>query len=197
MTALYGAEHGRGLPGSQRYTGLAIGFHWITVASVVAAWLLGLYMVDLPLSPQKLKLYAWHKWLGVTLFALALTRMAWRLRNPPPPLPPSMPAWQRQAAKSSHLLMYGLLLAVPLSGWLFSSASGVPVVYFGVIELWSPLTKDKELAAALKLLHGLLNFVLFAIVCAHSAAALRHHYVERDDVLRRMLPFRADRRKLR
>jgi cytochrome b561 len=178
-----------------RYTGTAIGLHWIVVVLIVAAWTLGLTMVDLPLSPQKLRTYSWHKWTGVTIFLLALARLAWRAAHRPPALPASMPAWQARAAAASHALLYALLLAIPLSGWLFSSASGVPVVYLGLVQLPDLVGKDKALAELLKQVHVALNWALFVIACVHVAAGLKHHFIDRDDVLARMLPFVSPRRE--
>ena len=175
--------------GRHRYTGTAIGLHWIVVILIVAAWAVGLTMVDLPLSPQKLKLYSWHKWIGVTIFLLTLARLAWRAAHQPPTLSHSIPAWQIRAAAVSHALLYALLFAIPLSGWLFSSASGVPVVYLGLVQLPDLVGRDKALAGLLKQVHVVLNWTLFVIACIHVTAALKHHLVDRDDVLARMLPF--------
>jgi len=179
----------------RRYTTTAIGLHWIVVALIGAAWALGLTMVDLPLSPQKLKVYSWHKWIGVTIFLVALARLAWRAVHPAPAMPPSMPAWQIRAAAASHALLYALILAIPLSGWLFSSASGVPVVYLGLVQLPDLVGRDKALAGLLKQVHVVLNWTLFVTACIHVAAALKHHFVDRDDVLARILPFVSPRRK--
>jgi len=185
---------GMAATGRTRYTGMAIGLHWIVVALIAAAWALGLTMVDLPLSPQKLRVYSWHKWTGVTIFLLALARLAWRAAHRPPALPVSMPAWQSRAAAASHALLYALLLAIPLSGWLFSSASGVPVVYLGLVQLPDLVGRDKALAELLKQVHVVLNCALFVTACVHVAAALKHHFLDRDDVLTRMLPFVSPRR---
>lgn len=170
------------------YTGVAIGLHWLVVALVIAAWALGLYMVGLPFSPQKLKLYSWHKWIGVTIFLLAVARIAWRIGHPVPALPRSVPSWQKSAAAVSHALLYLLILSIPVSGWLFSSASGVPVVYLGVVTLPDLIGKDKASAELLKQMHVLLNWTLFVTVCVHVTAALKHHLLDRDEVLARMLP---------
>jgi len=151
-------------------------------------------MVELPLSPQKLKLVAWHKWLGVTIFLLVAFRLLWRLAHPAPAYPDTMPPWQRHAAAVSHLLLYVLMLAIPLSGWLFSSASGVPIVYFGLVQIPDLVGRSKPLADLLKQIHVILNCALFVTLCVHAAAALRHHFVQRDDVLRRMAPFLAPRK---
>jgi len=171
-----------------RYTNTAIAFHWLIVLAIIAAASFGLYMTGLSLSPQKLKLYSWHKWIGVTIFLLALARVLWRLTHPAPPLPPAMPRWQRIAALFSHLLLYTLVLLIPVSGWLMSSALGVKTVYLGLIPLPDLLAKNKALGEALKQVHIALNWTLALIVLFHAAAALRHHFLDRDDVLHRMLP---------
>lgn len=169
------------------YTRTAIALHWLVTVMILGAFALGLYMVELDLSPTKLKLYSWHKWLGVTIWIVVFVRLLWRLWHRPPPLPPS-PAWQRVAAAATHALLYILLLAIPISGWLFSSASGFPVVYFGVLPLPDLVGKDKALAELLQTVHATLNYTLMTIVAVHVAAAIKHHFVDRDAVLHRMLP---------
>lgn len=174
---------------STRYTATAIALHWLVFALIAGGFTLALYMTGLPLSPAKLKYVSWHKWIGVTIFLLMLARLAWRLGHPPPPLPASMPAWQRSAARGSHLTLYILLIAIPLTGWLMSSAFGVPTVYLGLVQLPSPLGRDKELAELLRSLHVFLNYTMLALVIIHVAAALKHHLADKDDVLARILPF--------
>lgn len=171
-----------------RYTSVAIALHWIIALAIFGTFALGVYMHELPLSPTKLKLYSYHKWIGVTIFALVLFRLAWRLAHKPPAPPPSMPAWQHRAASAAHALLYLLTLAIPLSGWLMSSASGFQVVYLGVLPIPDLLPKDKALAEQLKDLHESLNFLMLAVVVLHVAAALKHHLLDRDDVLARMAP---------
>ena len=173
----------------QRYTGVAITLHWLIAAAIFGTFLLGQYMTDLQLSPAKLKLYSYHKWIGVTIFLLVLARLAWRLAHRPPPPPASMPAWQHSAAGIAHFLLYVLTLAIPISGWLMSSASGFQVVYLSMIPIPDLLAKNKELAEQLKELHEALNWLMVLVIALHVAAALKHHLVDRDDVLRRMLPF--------
>jgi cytochrome b561 len=174
-----------------RYGAVAIAFHWLVAAALFVTFPLGLYMADLPLSPRKLALVSYHKWIGVTVLALMSLRLAWRLTHRPPPLPLAMPAWQGRAATLAHWALYGLLLAIPLSGWLYSSAVGVPTVYLGLWQLPDLVGKDKALAEALKLAHKALNFTLLALVVVHVAAALKHHFVDRDGLLARMLPWPA------
>ena len=173
-----------------RYTRTAVVLHWLAAALVLSNFVLGPWMVELAISPQKLRLYGWHKWIGITVFLLAAARLAWRGRHPPPP-PVAMPDWQRRAAATSHALLYALMLLIPLSGWLYSSATGVQVVYLGLVPLPDLVPKDKVLAGALKATHATLNFLLAALVFLHAGAALKHHFVDRDGVLARMLPFLA------
>ena len=155
---------------------------------MVAGFCVGLYMVGLPLSPFKLRLYAYHKWLGVTAFALLLPRIAWRSRHAPPPLP-AMPAWEQAAAHANHLLLYILMVAVPLSGWLMSSAKGVTTVYLGLWPLPDALVKNEALGSLLEAMHRLLNYALLGLVSLHVAAALKHHFIDRDGLLGRMFRF--------
>jgi len=178
----------------QRYTHTAIALHWLIALIIFCSFPLGLYMVELPLSPLKLKLYSWHKWAGVTIFALALLRIFWRIGHAPP-APVAMPIWQRSVAAALHVLLYALIFAVPVSGWLMSSASGFQVVWFGVLPLPDLLGKNKELAEFLKQIHVLLNYTLAALVIIHVAAALKHHWHDRDEVLTSMLPFLKSPRK--
>ena len=171
------------------YTRTAIVLHWLVALAMVATFGVGLYMSGLALSPAKLKIYSWHKWAGVTIFALVLLRLVWRVTHRPPAPPVGMPAWQHRAAEFAHYLLYALMVAVPLSGWLMSSAKGFQTVYFGVLPLPDLLAKNKELGDALTLVHKTLNFTLAGLVVIHVGAALKHHFFDRDNVLARMLPF--------
>jgi cytochrome b561 len=171
------------------YGTVAVSLHWLVFALILANWTLGVYMVDLPLSPRKLQTFSWHKWVGVTIFLVVVFRLAWRATHPAPSLPASIPQWQRNASAWSHFFLYLLILLIPLSGWLYSSASGVPTVYLGWLQLPDLVDKDKQLAALLKIAHLSFNSGLFILVCLHMAAALKHHFLDHDDVLARMLPF--------
>ena len=172
-----------------RYTRTAIALHWLVALLIFIAFPLGLYMHGLVLSPFKLKLVSYHKWIGVTVFLLTLARLAWRMKHVPPPLPDTIPLWQQRAAHSMHFLLYVLLMAIPLSGWLMSSAKGFTVVYLGLVPLPDLVGKDKALGDLLAEVHETLNFGLLALVCLHVAAALKHHFIDRDATLRRILPF--------
>ena len=180
---------------ADRYTGTAIALHWLIALIIFSTFCLGLYVSGLPISPQRLRLIAYHKWIGVTIFLLVLVRLFWRLTHAAPALPPILPAWQQRAAEASHGLLYALIFIIPLSGWIYSSAAGVPVVYLGLVQLPDLIDADKALAKNLKLVHQILNYTLAAIVTVHTLAALKHEYVDRDGVLSRMLPFLKTRTK--
>ena len=171
-----------------RYSAPAIALHWLVAALILANLALGLYTVDMPLSPAKLRNFSYHKWIGVTVFLLAAARLLWRLGHRPPELPLAMPPWEKRAAQLTHALLYFLFFAAPLTGWLFSSAAGFQTVYLGVLPIPDLLSKDKALADALKLAHRSINYTMAAVIVLHAAAALKHHFVDKDDVLRRMLP---------
>lgn len=177
-----------------RYTGPAIAAHWVIAALILVAFPLGVYMHELPLSPTKLKLYSYHKWIGITVLLLFVPRILWRITHrPPAPLP--MPAWQHRIAEGTHHLLYLLMFLVPLSGWLMSSAKGFQTVYFGVLPLPDLLAKDAALGDALQQLHFGLNLLFAVLVIGHAGAALKHHFIDRDDILARMLPRRTQEKK--
>lgn len=172
-----------------KYTKPAIFLHWLTAALIISAFVLGITMVDIPgLTPTKLRYFSWHKWLGITVLGLACLRLLWRLRHPAPPYPDSMPAWQKQAAHALHGLLYFLMFSVPLSGYFYSLAAGVPVLYLGVIPLPVPIGPNPELKPLLKQVHYVLNMTLLAGFLLHVLAALKHHFIEKDNIFRRMLP---------
>ena len=175
------------IPTDVMYTRTAIALHWLTVALIATGFAIGKWMVGLPIAPQTLRVYAYHKWIGITVFLVTIARLTWRYTHPVP-LPAGLPQWQRHAAAASHISLYVLMLATPISGWLFSSASGVQVIYLGLIALPNLVPKDEALSATLKSVHFALNFTLLALVLLHAGAALRHHFVQRDRVLLRMLP---------
>lgn len=172
-----------------RYTNPAIAFHWLIALLIFATFPLGLYMQDLPLSPDKLKLYSWHKWIGITILMLASLRLLWRVSHKPPPLIEAMPRWQKLSSQMVHLLLYVLIFAIPISGWVMSSAKGFQTIWFGVLPLPDLVGKDKALGEVLTEVHKTLNFTMLALIFLHVAAALKHHWIDRDTNLRRMLPF--------
>jgi cytochrome b561 len=174
---------------SLRYTGTAIFLHWLIAIAIIMAFGLGITMTDIPgITPTKLRMFNWHKWLGVTIFAFATIRLLWRLSHKAPPLPLTIPLWQRAIAEFTHYALYVLIFAIPLTGYFYSLAAGFPVVYLGIIPLPVFIDPNPELKPLLKQAHYWLNMGLAALVIAHIGAALKHHFIDRDDILLRMLP---------
>jgi cytochrome b561 len=180
----------RGAADHGAYAKSAIAMHWIIALLIFAAFGLGLYMTDIPgFTPTKLKLFSYHKWIGITVLIFAVLRVLWRLTHPAPGPVPGMPKWQHAAAEAAHLGLYLLILAVPLTGYLLSVAAGVKVVYLGLWELPMPFDKSDALKDIFGMAHEWLNWTMAAIVVLHILAALKHHVVDRDGTLRRMVPF--------
>jgi cytochrome b561 len=181
-------------PRQMRYSTVAIALHWLLALMVVGMFVMGIYMADLPFSPWRLKLFNWHKWIGVSFLLLSVLRLFWRMTHRPPALPAAvtqaMPAWQTRAHHATHHLMYVLFFAVPLIGWAYSSAAGFPIVWFGQIALPDLLPADKALAELIKPLHELSALALMGLAALHVAAALKHQWIDRDGLLLRMLPGR-------
>jgi cytochrome b561 len=173
---------------STHYHPIAKGLHWLMAVAILGMMVLGLVMHEMPLSPEKLQYYSWHKWTGVSLFLLTWLRLLWRMVRPAPALPDTMPALHQRLAHLGHAALYGLMIAIPLSGWLMSSAKGVQTVWFGVWPIPDLLSKDKALSDLLAQVHATLNGVLGALLLGHAGAALKHHCIDRDDILLRMLP---------
>lgn len=172
----------------ERYGWSLIGLHWATLLLIVAAYVLGTVLEDMALSPLKLQIYAWHKWVGLLVLALLPLRLLLRFVDRLDHARGLSP-WEVRASAWTHAVLYLLMLAVPLSGWLQSSAAGFPVVWFGVLPLPDLIAKDKPLAESLKELHELGVNLLVMLAALHGAAALYHHYLRRDGVLARMAPW--------
>jgi cytochrome b561 len=168
------------------YHPLAKALHWLTAACVLGLLAVGLWMVGLPISLLKLKVYGWHKWIGLVVLVLTAVRLAWRWRSPPPPLPPTVSSWERRIAPFSHGLLLALLLSQPLVGWLMSSAGGVTVYWFGYLPLPDLVPRDQLLFATLRATHATLAFMLMAAIVLHLLAVLRHDLWRRDGIFRRM-----------
>jgi cytochrome b561 len=173
-----------------RYGAVAMLFHWLLAVMIVLALLLGWYMADLPFSLARVKLFNWHKWLGMTIMLVAALRLLWRLSRPAPALPGTMASWELLLAHVSHASMYILFFAVPLIGWARSSAAGFPIVYFGLVRLPDFVDKDKALAASLTQAHAIAAYTLAALIVLHVAAAIKHAIIDRDGVISRMVPGR-------
>jgi cytochrome b561 len=167
--------------------------HWVIVALIIVQVTLAWIADDLPLGMKKLAMLARHKSVGITILALAVIRLLWRWANPTPALPDTLRPYERGLARFTHAALYFLLFAMPLSGWMMSSARGFPVSWFSVIQLPDLVPKNKPLYEALLETHDTLAVTLGVVVALHVAAALKHHYMLKDDVLRRMLPFTRSR----
>ncbi len=167
------------------YTRTAISLHWLAAVLLFVGFGLGLYMVPLPISPAKLKYYAWHKWLGITVFLLFWLRLAWRHWHPPPALLAT--GWQRSAARLGHALLYALMLLTPMTGWLYSSSAGVSTVYLGLVPLPDLIGRESGLKEPMKMVHYACAMSMAALVLVHVLAAFKHHWINRDQTLRRML----------
>ncbi|MDO8606684.1 MAG: cytochrome b [Phaeospirillum sp.] len=173
-----------------RYDPVAIALHWAMAAMILGLLVMGFVMTSLkPGSPLQFQLYQNHKSVGIAVLALTLLRLGWRLAHRPPALPDSMAGWERLAAHAGHAALYLLMLAMPLVGWAVVSTSSfnIPTVLFGTIPL-PHLPLPRDLNAAAKLLHEGGAWIMIATVIGHAGAALRHHHLLGDDVLRRMLP---------
>lgn len=169
------------------YTRPARIIHWLTFGLILVMFGLGLSMVRLEFSDFKIRVYSVHEWIGLTIWMLTAFRLFWRWRNPPPP-PVPMARIQHLAANAVHILLYVVLLTLPLSGWMMSSAFAFPVVYLGLVPLPDLVPADRALAMRLQRLHFTLAMILAALFAMHAAAALYHHLIRRDDTLRRMWP---------
>ena len=179
-------------PETSRYTLPAIVLHWLLGVALLGMVGMGLYMTDLPISPLRLKLYNWHKWAGITVLTLSVLRLVWRLTHRPPALPDAlahnMPAWQRVAHHATHHALYALFFIVPLVGWAYSSASGFPIVVFGVLPLPDFVPVDKDLAELIKPWHEISALAMMGLVVLHVAAAIQHQWLHKHRLIQRILP---------
>ncbi|PTW55760.1 cytochrome b561 [Breoghania corrubedonensis] len=182
---------------------VSIAFHWAMVALILSLFALGLYMTGLPQTdPGTFALYQLHKSLGFTILALVAVRLLWRLSSPAPQLPSGMAMWERAGAHASHFVLYLLMFAIPLSGWLMVSASpwGIPTVLYGVLPVPhlpvpSLLGAKPAAEATMKSVHEILAWSVIVLATFHAAAAIKHHLVTRDDTLRRMISTRPARKE--
>ena len=175
---------------SLRYGAVAQTFHWVIVALIITQFTLAWIAADLPLGMHKLALLARHKSFGITIMGLAVLRLLWRFTNPTPLLPADTPKWQRVAAHTAHAALYVLLFAVPLMGWLMSSAKNYTVSWFNLVTLPNLVSPNEELFKFFREAHEVLALTLLAIAVAHALAALKHEFIDKDNVLRHMLPMR-------
>ena len=173
---------------SRRYGSIGMLLHWLAALCVVCAWTLGLTVDDFPKSWEGAVVFT-HISFGLTVLTLLLVRLGWRMASPPPPpLATPFDPWLGIAALSVHVLIYALLLMVPVAGIVLQFARGQSLPLFGLFEIASPLARDRTLAGSVRNVHELLAHALLILASLHALAALVHHYVLKDDTLRRMLP---------
>jgi len=165
-------------------------FHWLIFLIIAGLLTAGFIMTDMANGPDKFKIIGLHKSFGITVLTLAVLRLLWKSANTAPVLPAMLNVWEKYAAHAGHALLYVLMFAMPLSGWIMSSASGFPVSVFGLFTLPNLVAPDKELKHNMVELHSILAWVLIVMVSLHVLAALLHHYYYKNDVLRRMLPWK-------
>ena len=170
-------------------------FHWLIAALIFGLLIVGFVMDDIEDTQTRINALQLHKSIGLVLLAVVLARFAWRLRGPVPALPPTLTGWERAGAHGAHIALYVLLFAMPVLGLLTSFASGFPIGFFFSIDIPSPWARDKDLQEFLAGLHELCAFLLVGVLLAHIGAALRHHFILRDDILRRMMPGRVPKQR--
>ncbi|MBX3698138.1 MAG: cytochrome b [Dokdonella sp.] len=171
-----------------RWGGMAQSLHWLMALGILGNGILGLIMDEMPRGMAKLNTFAIHKSIGLTVLALLILRVSWRLFDRAPPDEP-MPRWQRFAAHATHGVLYLLMLAIPLSGWIYNSLHGYPLQWFKWFNLPALMEKNEALSDLAGETHEALFWVLVAVLVAHVGGALVHHWFERDNTLLRMLPF--------
>lgn len=170
-----------------QFGAITIALHWIMALLIIGMLTVGLYMADLPLGPQKIKLYGWHKEVGFIVLALALFRLFWRLKNISPSLP--IPPIEKLLAKGMHWLLYVLMIAMPITGWLLTSAAGFPVSFFGLFTIPN-LIADNEIHRELfETVHLWLGYALITAILLHTLAALKHYLIDKDSILQRMFGY--------
>jgi cytochrome b561 len=167
---------------------ITILLHWLIATLIIAMLALGLYMVDLPISLQKLKLYRWHKEFGILVLMLATVRISWRLFNMTPRLPSYLQSWQKLAARAVHYAFYGFMFAMPLTGWAISSSAGLSVSFFGLFVLPDFVSASEASRHLFTDMHTWLAYGLIATIALHVAAVAEHIIIHKDNILRKMWP---------
>lgn len=169
----------------QQFGIVAILLHWIMAILIIGLLAFGIYMVNLPISLQKLKLYGWHKEYGLLALGLVIIRLLWRWINVTPQL--SLPLLEVIAARTVHYAFYFFMFAMPITGWIITSAAGLPASFFGLFVLPTLVAPNEETRMLFQEIHRWLGYGLIATIILHASAALKHHFINKDDILRRML----------
>ena len=168
---------------------LSKALHWLIVLLIINQWAIAARADSLPLGAAKLSALSWHKSFGMTILMLAVIRLVWRWMNPVPDLTAETKPWERVLAKVSHVLLYALIFAMPLTGWMMSSARNFPVSWFKLFQFPDLVAPAEQTFHLMNDLHHLLFSALVTVALLHIAGALKHHFIDRNDVLKRMLPF--------
>jgi len=169
-----------------RYGFITIFIHWLMAFIMIGMLAVGLYMVELPIGSLKLKLYGWHKAFGLLVLFLAAFRLVWRIVNMTPSLD-SLPILERLAARFVHWIFYIIMFAMPLTGWLITSAAGLPASFFGLFTMPNLIEPNEDLRLFFSSIHQFLAYGLIILIILHVSAALKHHFINKDDILRRMI----------
>ncbi|HVE44744.1 MAG TPA: cytochrome b [Gammaproteobacteria bacterium] len=168
-----------------RFGLISIFLHWLMALLIIGLLILGLYMVALPISHEKLKLYGWHKEYGLLALGLVAVRLLWRLINITPRL--SLPLLEKIAARTVHWAFYFFMVAMPITGWLITSAAGLPASFFGLFVLPNLISPSEEQRLLFQQIHQWLGYGLIATIILHASAAFKHHFINKDDILKRMI----------
>lgn len=179
-------------PAAARYSRGAIVLHW-TIALLIIGNVAGAWLAEGMPKPDRAPIMGLHKAFGITILLLSLVQIGWRLTHKPPPLVATLKVWEAALAKVTHWLFYILILVLPLSGWAFVSSAGAgkPVSIFGLFNLPAlPVGADKPTIGTFKEMHEVLGYLMVALLLLHVVGALKHHFLDRDATLRRMLTWR-------
>lgn len=171
---------------AEKYGGVAKAFHWSMALIMMGLLLIGLYMVELDRTPFKFELYGWHKSFGIVILAMVIARMAWKFANPKPAPLETHQKWEKILAKLAHIFLYAGMIGMPLTGWLMSSAGGYPVKVFG-LEIPALMGKDPDFGGLMNKTHRIFSYCLIAAIFLHAAGAFKHHFMDKDVTLKRML----------
>jgi len=174
----------------ETYDAVAKALHWSMAIAIIGMIVLGIYVSRLPPSMRTFRLFDTHKSMGIALMMLALLRLLWRFfRGAPETLRDGAKRWELFVAHLVHVLLYLLMIGIPLIGWVGASASGLPMTFFGIVDIPRIVSPSKDLQQIFLLTHDWLNWFLMSLIALHIAGALKRHFVLRDATLRRMLPF--------
>ena len=171
-----------------QYGAVSKTLHWLIGLTIIGLLTVGLYMEGLDASPLKFQIYGLHKAIGIIVLAAFFVRIFWRFTNIVPHALPSHKSWEKFLAHSVHLLLYVAMIGMPISGWAMSSAAGYPVDMFGLFTLPHLVEKDEGLSDLMREVHAIMGYGLIAAICLHVAGALKHHVLDKDNTLKRMLP---------